>query len=150
SLWQSLSHGANYKSAYCLAVCPAGGDVIGPYLDDKQRHLGEVVKPLQERPEPVYVVPCPAAAAIGSRRVKDKAVKQVAGGLRVRSISGLITYMPHTFQPNQSRGLDATFQFTFTGDEPREVTVRIRNRTIEVEDGLIERPDVHVTADAKT
>lgn len=32
SMWQSLSHGANYKSAYCMAVCPAGEDVIGPYL----------------------------------------------------------------------------------------------------------------------
>jgi ferredoxin len=104
SLWQSLSHGANYKSAYCLAVCPAGEDVIGPYLDDKQRHLREVVKPLQERPEPVYVVPGSDAEAIASRRFKNKTVKQVAGGLRVRSISGLITYMPHTFQPNQSRG----------------------------------------------
>src|SRR5262252_41726 len=150
SLWQSLSHGANYKSAYCLAVCPAGEDVIGPYLDDKQRHLREVVKPLQERGEPVYVVPGSDAEAIASRRFKNKTVKQVAGGLRVRSISGLITFLPHTFQPNQSRGLDATFQFTFTGDEPREVTVRIRNRTIEVQDGLIGRPDVHVTADAKT
>src|SRR5499427_1166420 len=150
SMWQSLSHGANYKSAYCMAVCPAGEDVIGPYLEDKQRHLREIVKPLQERPEPVYVVPGSDAEGIASRRFKNKTVKQVAGGLRVRSISGLITYMPHTFQPNQSRGLDATFQFTFTGDEPREVTVRIRNRTIEVEDGQIGRPDVHVTADANT
>jgi len=150
SLWQSLSHSANYKSAYCLAVCPAGEDVVGPYLEDKQRHLREVVKPLQERPEPVYVVPGSDAEGIAGRRFKNKTVKQVAGGLRVRSISGLITYMPHTFQPNQSRGLDATFQFTFTGYEPREVTVRIHNRTIEVEDGLIGRPDVHVTADAKT
>ena len=56
-MWQSLSHGANYKSAYCMAVCPAGEDVIGPYLQDKQRHLNEVVRPLQERAEPVYVVP---------------------------------------------------------------------------------------------
>ena len=39
SMWQSLSHGANYKSAYCMAVCPAGEDVIGPYLQDRQRHL---------------------------------------------------------------------------------------------------------------
>ena len=31
SMWQSLSFGANYKAAYCLAVCPAGEDVIGPY-----------------------------------------------------------------------------------------------------------------------
>jgi hypothetical protein len=28
SMWQSLSFGANYKSAYCMAVCPAGDDVI--------------------------------------------------------------------------------------------------------------------------
>jgi ferredoxin-NADP reductase/ferredoxin len=150
SMWQSLSHGANYKSAYCMAVCPAGEDVIGPYLEDKQQHMRDVVKPLQERPEPVYVVPGSDAEAITSRRFKNKTVKQVSSGLRPRSISGLIAFMPHVFQPNQSRGLDATFQFTFTGDESREITVRIRNRAIEVEDGLIGRPHVHVTADAKT
>ena len=150
AMWQSLSHGANYKSAYCLAVCPAGEDVIGPYLEDRQRHLREVVKPLQERPEPVYVVPGSDAETITQKRFKNKMVKQVSGGLKSRSISGLITFMPHVFQPNQSLGLDANFQFTFTGDEPREVTIRIRNRTIEIKDGLIGRPDVHVTADAKT
>src|SRR5690242_21372502 len=41
SMWQSLGFGPNYKSAYCMAVCPAGEDVIGPYLQDKQRHLKE-------------------------------------------------------------------------------------------------------------
>jgi ferredoxin len=35
SMWQSLSFGSKYKSAYCQAVCPAGDDVIGPYLADK-------------------------------------------------------------------------------------------------------------------
>jgi ferredoxin len=39
SMWQSLSYGANYKSAYCLAVCPAGEDVIGPFLTDRKAHL---------------------------------------------------------------------------------------------------------------
>ena len=69
SMWQSLSHGANYKSAYCMAVCPAGEDVIGAYLHDRQRHLREVVRPLQERAEPVYVVAGSDAevAAISSR-----------------------------------------------------------------------------------
>src|SRR5256885_9865828 len=42
SMWQSLSFGANYKAAYCLAVCPAGEDVIGPYLSDRKAHLKEV------------------------------------------------------------------------------------------------------------
>src|SRR5215475_4753445 len=39
SMWQSLSFGANYKAAYCLSVCPAGEEVIGPYLSDRAAHL---------------------------------------------------------------------------------------------------------------
>src|SRR5215831_14524917 len=107
SMWQSLSHGANYKSAYCLAVCPAGEDVIGPYLEDKQRHLREIVKPLQERAEPVYVVPGSDAEAIARRKFKNKTVKPIANGLRPRTITALLSSMPVAFQPNQSRGLDA-------------------------------------------
>jgi hypothetical protein len=58
--------------------------------------------------------------------------------------------MPGVFQPNQSRGLDATFHFTFTGAEARDVTINIRNRTIEIKDGLLGKSDVHVTADTRT
>jgi ferredoxin-NADP reductase/Fe-S-cluster-containing hydrogenase component 2 len=150
SMWQSLSHGANYKSAYCMAVCPAGEDVIGSYLYDRQRHLQEVVKPLQERPEPVYVVPGSDAEAVARRKFKKKTVKPVGNGLRPRSIAGLLNLMPFVFQPNQSRGLDATFQFTFTGAENRSVTIKIQNRTLEIKDGLAGKPGIHVTADAKT
>jgi hypothetical protein len=49
-----------------------------------------------------------------------------------------------------TRGLDATFHFTFAGTEHREVTIKIQNRTLEIQDGLIGEPNVHVTADAKT
>ena len=35
SMWQSLSYGANYKAAYCMGVCPAGEDVISPFLEDR-------------------------------------------------------------------------------------------------------------------
>ena len=150
SMWQSLSHGANYKSAYCMAVCPAGEDVIGPYLRDKQRHLREVVRPLQERAEPVYVVPGSDAEAVAQRKFKNKTVKPVSNGLRPRSIAGLLNFMPYVFQPNQSRGLDAVFHFSFTGTERREATITIKNRTLDIHDGLIGKPDVHVTADAKT
>ena len=150
SMWQSLSHGANYKSAYCLAVCPAGEDVIGPYLRDKQRHLREVVRPLQERAEPVYVVPGSDAEAVAQRKFKNKTVKPVSNGLRPRSIAGLLNFMPYVFQPNQSRGLDAVFHFSFTGTERREATITIQNRTLDIREGLIGKPDVHVTADAKT
>jgi ferredoxin-NADP reductase/Fe-S-cluster-containing hydrogenase component 2 len=150
SLWQSLSYGANYKSAYCMAVCPAGEDVIGPYLKDKQRHLKEVVRPLQERGEPVYVVEGSDAEAIARRKFKNKTVKPVSSGLRPRTIGGLLTFMPFVFQPNQSRGLDATFHFIFTGIEQREATITIRNRSVEVKDGLHGKANLRVTADAKT
>src|SRR5215469_9848501 len=150
SMWQSLSHGANYKSAYCIAVCPAGEDVIGPYLQDKQRHLKEVVKPLQERAEPVYVVPGSDAEAVARRKFKNKTAKPVSNGLRPRSIAGLLNFMPYVFQPNRSRGLDATFHFSFTGAETREATITIKNRSLEIQNGLIGKPDIHVTADSKT
>jgi ferredoxin-NADP reductase/Fe-S-cluster-containing hydrogenase component 2 len=150
SMWQSLSYGANYKSAYCMAVCPAGEDVIGPYLKDKQRHLLEVVRPLQERGEPVYVVEGSDAETIARRKFKNKTVKPVSSGLRPRTIAGLLTFMPFVFQPNQSRGLDSIFHFIFTGVEQREATITIRNRTIEVKDGLHGKANLRVTADAKT
>jgi ferredoxin-NADP reductase/Fe-S-cluster-containing hydrogenase component 2 len=150
SMWQSLSHGANYKSAYCMAVCPAGEDVIGPYLHDKQRHLTEVVRPLQERPEPVYVVEGSDAEAVARRKFKNKTVKTVGNGLRPRTIAGLLNFMPFVFQPNRSRGLDATFHFTFTGAEERQATITIRNGTLDIKDGLVGKADVRVTADAKT
>jgi len=150
SMWQSLAYGANYKSAYCMAVCPAGEDVIGPYLNNKQRHLEEVVRPLQERAEPVYVVAGSDAEAVARRKFKNKTVKPVANGLRARSIAGLLNFIPFVFQPNQSQGLDATFHFTFTGAEKREATITIKNRTLDIKDGLVGKPDVHVTADAKT
>jgi Fe-S-cluster-containing hydrogenase component 2 len=57
SMWQSLSFGANYKAAYCMAVCPAGEDVIGTFLTDRPGFLQQVVKPLQDKEEIVYVVP---------------------------------------------------------------------------------------------
>jgi ferredoxin-NADP reductase/Fe-S-cluster-containing hydrogenase component 2 len=150
SMWQSLSYGANYKSAYCMAVCPAGEEVVGPYLRDKQGHLEEVVRPLQERAEPVYVVPGSDAEAVARRKFKNKTMKPVASGLRPRSIAALLNFMPYFFQPNQSRGLDASFHFTFTGQEKRDVTITIKNRTLDIQDGLAGKSDVHVTADSKT
>lgn len=82
SMWQSLSHGADYKSAYCMAVCPAGEDVIGPYLEDRKRHLQEVVKPLQEKSEPVYVIKGSDAETFAHKRWKNKTVKPVGNALR--------------------------------------------------------------------
>ena len=55
SMWQSLSFGSKYKSAYCQAVCPAGDDVIGPYIADKAAWRRDIAVPLMRKEENVYV-----------------------------------------------------------------------------------------------
>lgn len=150
SMWQSLSFGANYKAAYCLSVCPAGEDVIGPYLDDKKTHLKENVKPLQEKEETVYVLHNSDAEDHVAKRFPHKQLKHVGNTLRPRTIDQLLVGMPLVFQPNKSAGLDATYHFTFTGKEQREATITIRDKKISVESGLLGDPDLRVTADTQT
>ena len=117
SMWQSLSFGANYKAAYCLGVCPAGEDVIGPYLTDKAGHLREVVRPLQEKEETVYVVAGSDAEEHVARRFPLKTIKRVGNGLRPRSIQRFLSGLPLTFQPGKASKLNAVYHFTFTGKE---------------------------------
>ena len=82
SMWQSLSFKPNYKAAYCLAVCPAGEDVIEPYLDDRKAFMDQVLKPLLDKRETLYVLPNSPAKAHAERRFPHKAVKVVDGGMR--------------------------------------------------------------------
>src|SRR5829696_6951898 len=117
SVGQSLAFGPNYKAAYCLTVCPAGEDVVGPFRADRKAFLNEVVKPLQEKEETVYVVPKSDAEAHVRKRFPLKTVKHVRGSLLPRTIAGFLTGMPHTFQRGQSEGLNAVYHFTFTGKE---------------------------------
>jgi ferredoxin len=149
SLWQSLSFGPNYKAAYCLAVCPAGEDVIGPFLTDRKQFLTEVVDPLQHKVETVYVVPGSDAEAHVARRFPHKRVKRVHNGVRPVSIAGFLRGLPLTFQKGQAAGLDAVYHFTFTGAEPCQATVVIRDHSLTVHDGLTGKADLHVTADSK-
>jgi hypothetical protein len=58
--------------------------------------------------------------------------------------------LTHFFQRHASEGLDATYHFTFTGEETAEATVVIRDKSIRVDRGLIGTPDLHVRADSRT
>ena len=84
SMWQSLSFKANYKAAYCLAVCPAGEDVIEPYLQDRKKFVKLVLKPLQDKEETLYVLPDSKAKEHAEKRYPHKPVKVVDSGLRAR------------------------------------------------------------------
>src|SRR5258708_4186638 len=150
SMWQSLSFGANYKAAYCLSVCPAGEDVIGPYLNDKATHLREIVRPLQEKQETVYVAAGSDAEEHVARRFPLKTIKQVGNGLRPRSILRFLSGLRLTFQPGKAATLNAVYHFTFTGKEEKLATVTIREGTWQVQEGHQGEADLRVTADSET
>jgi hypothetical protein len=151
SMWQSLSFGANYKAAYCMAVCPAGEDVIGPFLTNRKSYLQDVVKPLQEKEETVYVVSGSDAEEHVARRFPNKKAKRVGNGLNgTRSIRGFLRGLPLVFQRGRAKGLEATYHFTFTGAENVQATIIIRNQTLQINEGHSGKADLQVTADSRT
>jgi epoxyqueuosine reductase QueG len=150
SMWQSLGFGPNYKSGYCIAVCPAGEDVIGPFLADRGGFVSEVVKPLQQNTEPVYVVPNSDAEGHVTKRFPHKRVRRVRGSLLPSTIAGFLFAIRVVFQREQSAGLSAVYHFTFAGSESAQATVTIRDMSIDVQPGHNGAADCSVTADADT
>lgn len=151
SMWQSLSFGANYKAAYCMAVCPAGEDVIAPFLEDRKRYLEHVVKPFQKKEETIYVVKGSDAEEYVARRFPHKNAKRVSNGVAGQGgIRGFLRGLPLAFQRGRSAGLNATYHFTFTGAEELTATVVIENGTLAVKEGHTGTADLHLTADSQT
>ena len=149
SMWQSLSFGANYKAAYCLAVCPAGEDVIAPFLASRGDFVAETLKPLQRKEETIYVVAESDAEEHVAKAFPHKKAKRVPG-VRPSSIAGFLEGMPIIFQAGKSKGIDAVYHFAFSGAEVAEATVTIRNQTLTVERGRIGTPDCTIAADTST
>jgi ferredoxin len=151
SMWQSLSFGANYKAAYCLSVCPAGEDVIGPYLADRIAYTKAIVEPLRAKEEVIYVARNSDAETYVPRHFPHKTIKRVASGLpRQRSIRGFLRGLPLVFQRGGAKDLNATYHFTFTGREAVKATLVIANKSLRVADGHEGTPDLSVTADSDT
>lgn len=150
SLWQSLAYGPCYKSVYCMAVCPAGDEVIPQYLEDKKAFAENVVKPLQQNRETVYVLPGSDAESHVLSKFPNKKIKRVGNGIRPPSVAHFLASMPIAFQRQQSEGVSATYHFTFTGEDKAEATVVIKDKKIKIEQGHVGVPDVCVHADAKT
>ena len=150
SMWQSLSFGANYKAAYCLAVCPAGEDVVSLFKENRKGFVNEVVKPLQRKEETIYVMPGSDAESHVGKRFPHKQIKKVGNGLRPRSIQGFLDGLLLVFQRNQAEGLTATYHFTFTGQELGQATVIIQNKTLQVLKGHEGISDFQLIADSQT
>lgn len=150
SWWQSLSMGANYKAAYCLAVCPAGEDVIGPYLENKGAFQQSILKPLTDKAENVYVVKNSDAEDHVATRFPNKSIRHVANAIRPNSVEKFLMGMPLVFNRQQSEGINAVYHFRFSGEEVKDATITVRDKSLKVEDGLIGKPDLTVNADART
>src|SRR6266566_6698285 len=151
SMWQSLSFGANYKAAYCMAVCPAGEDVIGPFLTNRKGYLSEVVRPLQNKVETIYVTPGSDAEAHVARRFPHKKIKRVRNSLSAPvSIQAFLFGLPLVFQREQAANLNATYHFTFTGKDKRKATIVLKEKTLQIQEGHMGIPDIVITVDSQT
>ena len=146
--WQSLSYKPNYNAAYCVAVCPAGENVIGEYLDNKKQHLNDVVKPFQNKSEQIYVTKDSDAEAHVLKRFPNKKIRVVRSNGRVTNIKNFILGIQLSFQRGQSKGLNATYHFSFTGQEAQKITVKIYGGKMEVFEGHVDTPNLKVEADS--
>ena len=92
SMWQSLAFGPNYKAAYCLAVCPAGEDVIGPFLTDRKTFLKDTVRRSPRRRKRCTSLPAPMRRSTphgGSPRRRSSGSAAASGhGTSTASCSG--------------------------------------------------------------
>lgn len=133
-----------------MAVCPAGEDVIGPCLELKKDFTNDVLRPLQAKREPVYVVRGSDAGTHVQKRYPHKTLRHVRGSQRPRNIATLLFGMPLAFQRQAAGELNATCHFVFTGNEAAEATVTIRDGKLTVENGLPGKPNIKVIADSET
>jgi hypothetical protein len=124
--------------------------VIGPFLTDRKAFLKDTVRPLTEKEETVYVIAGSDAEEYAPRRFPKKKVKRVGSGIRATSVGGFLFGLKLLFQPGQAASLNAVYHFSFTGKEPKEATVVIREGTLQVQEGHQGKADLRVTADSES
>lgn len=148
SMWQSLSFGPNYKAAYCMSVCPAGDDVIGQFLKDKKEFLDTVVKPLQKKEEPIYVVPDSDAEEYVRKRFPHKSIRLVNNTLIPNTIESFISGLRSVFQRKRASDVDINLHFIFTGKEPAIAGIKISRGKLEVTRFHEGKADLKVSVDS--
>ena len=149
-MWQSMAVGTSFKCTNCMAVCPAGEELVGPYAQNEKAYIEKIVKPLQDRKETVYVIKGSDADAYVRKRFPHKPVKYVHNGLRATSVAAFLDNLHLLFQRRAAKGLNAIYHFTFTGEEEIDGTVAIRDSSLRSQRGHVGNADVRITADSQT
>ncbi len=150
SMWQSLSYEPSYKAAYCIAVCPASEDVIGPFLTRRADHVKDVLRPLTDRVETIYAVAGSDAEAHVKKRFPHKRLRLIRSSLRPTDARAFFRALPMTFQRGPSRGWKATFHFDLTGEQAVQATVRIDDGSLAIDEGVLTgSADLTVRADGQ-
>jgi len=146
SMWQSLGFGPQYKSGYCMAVCPAGEDVIGLYNRNRVEYRETTVKPLKHKREPIYVRSGSHAEHVALRNTsKDLRYVDFRAGLA--GVDNFLVGLQHMFDATQAPDARPRLHLRFTGANPREATVTVDNGRLTVEDGLVGSADVTLTGE---
>lgn len=79
SMWQSLMYKMNYRCGYCMAVCPAGQ--AGKFCGTKKDFLQEVLLPLKNRKEQIYVL-ADSDAEKRARTNPNKEIRRIGFSIR--------------------------------------------------------------------
>ena len=148
SKWQSLSFGPQYKAAYCISVCPAGKDLIGIFQNDKPSWVKNIVKPLRNKKEPIYVGKNTKAEEY-ARKNRNKEVKIVRNVLHPNSVNGFLTGAKISFESKHARGVNLTVHFEFNGKQTAKATIVIANELIDVKEGNVGTADLIITTDSE-
>jgi hypothetical protein len=123
-------------------------DLYAEVLAEAQES-GDLTKDLAVR-EAAYVIPASDAEQYVARRFPHKKIRLIGNGLRAGSARSFLESLPLIFQRGQSEGLNATYHFTFTGEEALTGTAVIKDQQISVLPGHVRKADLHLTADSRT
>ena len=112
SMWQSLAYRPNYKAAYCMAVCPAGEDVIGAYRARQERVScrASSIRCRRKRKRSMSTRGSDAEDYV-ARRFPHKRVKHVGMVLRPTSDRRLSERPAECLSAQQIRGLEGDLSF---------------------------------------
>ena len=136
-MWQSLGFGPKYKSAYCQAVCPAGDDVIGPYMADRAAWRQDVMVPLLRKEENIYVRSGTRAERVALRK-PAKRVRYIDYRPDVSSPANFVLGLRHRFDRARAASVNVTLVFAFP--DGSTTTVEVSGGTLRLSDDASASP----------